>query len=241
MKNKLMASLLAATIIAGAGTAMAETTTTTQTTTVKSSTTATPVVTSSTAVNSDVKTAADNAPVMLTGTVKSINDDEFVLSYGSGEITVEMDDWRWDGDNAEALRIGERVTVTGNIDDDLFEGREIEANNIYVNSDNVYYYRENAGVAPMGAYGDMSAMADGTFVTMSGRVTEVDGKELTLVNKSNMPMQVDLGQLSYNPMDGDGVQQIREGDNIQVYGEIDEDFFETKEIVASRVVSMMAR
>ena len=92
-----MASLLAATIIAGAGTAMAETTTTTQTTTVKSSTTATPVVTSSTAVNSDVRTAADDAPVMLTGTVKSINDDEFVLSYGSGEITVEMDDWRWDG------------------------------------------------------------------------------------------------------------------------------------------------
>ena len=58
--------------------------------------------------------------------MKSINDDEFVLSYGSGEITVEMDDWRWDSDNAEALRIGERVTVTGNIDDDLFQAVKLK-------------------------------------------------------------------------------------------------------------------
>ena len=56
-----------------------------------------------------------------------------------------------------------------------------------------------------------------------------------------MAMQVDLGELGYNPMDNEGVQQIREGDLIQVYGEIDEDFFERKEILASRVISLMNR
>lgn len=240
MKNKLMAAVLAATIVAGSSVAMAETVTTTKTTSIKSKTT-TPVVTSKTAVNSNVHTAADKSPVMLTGTVKSVSDDEFILSYGSGDITVEMDDWRWDDERTKYIRAGERVTVTGMIDDDLFEGREIKANNIYVNADNMYFYREKADMFPMGTYGDMTSMGDGSYVTMSGRVTAVNGKEITLTDANNVNTQVDLGALSYNPFDADGVQQIRNGDMIKVYGEIDKDFWERKEIVASSVVSLNAR
>lgn len=244
MRYKIFASALAISVAAGSALAIAETTKTT-TTTMKS-TTVTPIVSTNTAVNANVATAADQSPVVLTGTIQSVSDDEFVLSYGSGNITVEMEDWNWNGENMKNLRVGDRVTVTGQIDDDLFEGREIEADNIYLTASNVYYYREGSTASPiMGtAYRspNTSTMAgDGTFVAMSGRVSNINGKEFTLTDENNMTMQVDTGELGYDPLDAEGVQRVREGDMIQVYGEVDEDFFERKEILASRVISLMNR
>lgn len=243
MKSKWIAVLAAATILAGSADLAAAEITTTQTTTVKTQAVApaVPANTANIASAADVKTVEDESPVMLSGIIKSISDDEFVLSYGSGEITVEMDDWRWDGDKANALRVGERVTVTGNIDDDLFEGREIEANNIFVNKDNVYYYRTATNMNTVDRYGEANTMTDGTFVTMSGKVTAVNGKTLTVLDKNNMPMTIDLGSLAYDPITGNGQQRIGQGDHVQVYGEIDENFFQNKEIVARRIVTMMPR
>lgn len=247
MKYKIFASVLAISVAAGSAMANAETVTKTTTTSVKSKTVS-PVVSANTAVNSSVKTAPDESPVVLTGVVQSVSDDEFVLSYGSGAITVEMDTWGWTPADMAKIKTGDRVTVTGNIDDDLFEGREIEADNIYLNANNVYYYREGTRAYPiMGTtYGSMDTSAapmasDGTFVAMSGRVSNIRGKEFTLTDDNNMTMQVDLGRLGYDPLDEEGIQRVRNGDLIQVYGEIDEDFFERKEILASRVISLMNR
>ncbi len=248
MKHKIFASVLAISVAAGSAMAHAETVTKTTTTKVQSKT-VTPVVSTDTALNANVTTAPDESPVVLTGTIQSVSDDEFVLSYGTGAITVEMENWDWDDSKMKNLSVGDRVTVTGRIDDDLFEGREIEADNIYLGSSNVYYYREGSSAYPIigttyDSQSSSAAMAgDGTFVAMSGRVSNISptGKEFTLVDSNQMAMQVDLGELGYNPMDNEGVQQIREGDLIQVYGEIDEDFFERKEILASRVISLMNR
>ena len=237
MKRTVLMSAVALSVISMSGIAMAADTATT--TTVRSTTIA--PADPNTAVNAQVETAADKSPVMLTGRIKSVSDDEFVMNYGTGDITVEMDGWQWDEDQTKYLRTGDQVTVTGMIDDDLFEGREVKASNIYVMSDNMYYYSDEAARYPMNAYGDANSITDGSYVTMAGTVSSIEGDEITLSNNSTSAMKVDMGSLGYNALDADGVQQIKVGDMIQVYGEMDQGFFERQEIVASRVISLMSR
>ena len=117
MKHKIFASVLAISVAAGSAMAHAETVTKTTTTKVQSKT-VTPVVSTDTALNANVTTAPDESPVVLTGTIQSVSDDEFVLSYGTGAITVEMENWDWDDSKMKNLgneRIGSRQNRSQNL------------------------------------------------------------------------------------------------------------------------------
>lgn len=81
--------------------------------------------------------------ISISGTVVDPKADTFKLDYGDGVITVEMDDWDDDAD-AYVLLDGDRVTVYGMIDDGLFERTTIEANSVYVESLNSYFYASAA-------------------------------------------------------------------------------------------------
>lgn len=182
----------------------------------------------------------DNAPIVLTGTVGEVRTDEFDLKYGAGEIIVELDRFGWDGNEANYLIPGESVTVSGYIDDDLFEGREIEATNMRLNDSYVYYYTTDAYPTYYYIYDTDYTLDDGTFVTMKGEVSKISGDEFTVSN-SVSTMRVDVSDIGYDPFDDDGLQKIEAGDEVYVYGNADSNFFESKEIMADGVMELTAR
>lgn len=193
----------------------------------------------------------DESSVVLTGKVGEIRDDEFDLRYQGNMVTVELDRFGWDADEAtQLLRSGESVTVSGYIDDDLFEGREIKAHNVRFNDRDLYYYTNQMIPVYEDSYSnqnrnDQSAdnranhtLSDGTYVTMAGTVSGISGNEFTLTG-NNRRMTVDVSELGYEPFSQDRYQRIQNGDRVYIYGQITDEFFDSKEIVASSMTKMM--
>ena len=180
----------------------------------------------------------DNTWISLTGTVQTVMADAFTMKYDEdgeeGWITVEMDDGDRDADGYK-LMAGDIVTVNGMIDDDLFETRTIEASSVYVANLDTYFYA--------------SAMdEEDTFVTFTvpfevgdavvqGVVTAVNEHEFTL-DTGLREVTVDVADMPYDPLDDEGYQQIDVGDAVSVFGEVDYDFFEGREIMASSVTTL---
>jgi len=71
-----------------------------------------------TAMAKDPKVQPDDAWISISGEVQSVTADTFMLDYGAGDLIVEMDDGDRDAD-AYQLLPGDKVTVTGRIDDDF--------------------------------------------------------------------------------------------------------------------------
>ncbi|MDX1680078.1 MAG: hypothetical protein R3242_05030, partial [Akkermansiaceae bacterium] len=85
----------------------------------------------------------DRSWLSISGEVTSVTPDTFLLDYGDGAITVEMDDFDNDAD-AYKLVVGDEVTVYGRVDDDLFETTSIEASSVWVSGINTYFYANSA-------------------------------------------------------------------------------------------------
>lgn len=184
-----------------------------------------------------VKKSEDDSMIVLTGNVAEVRDDEFDMSYGGNTVTVELDRFGWDGEETRYLTPGESVTVTGFVDDDLFEGREIEAYNIRLNTSMVYYYTT---VNPEPVYYTQSMdrlPEEGTFVSMTGEIVNIDGSEITVENDSGK-IKVDTAQLAYNPFDNDGMQKLEKGDRVYVSGDVNDNFYEKKEIQADSILEL---
>jgi hypothetical protein len=180
----------------------------------------------------------DDAWISITGTVKAVAVDEFTLRYDEddgdeGIITVEMDDGDRDAD-AYKLMPGDPVTVYGVVDDDLFETRTIEASSVYVANLDTYFYAS-------------SVDEEDTFLTMAppvvsttivqGTVTEVGDEEFRIDNGLRQVL-VEVDELPYNPLDDEGYQVIEVGDRVRVTGQMDYDFLEGRELVATSVTTL---
>ncbi|MGM0425831.1 MAG: hypothetical protein ACQEQ7_01185 [Thermodesulfobacteriota bacterium] len=72
-----------------------------------------------------------------------VQEDSFTLDYGEGTVLVEMDDWDWYDEEGTVLE-GDKVTVYGKIDDDLYEATSIEASSVYVENLGTYFYASSA-------------------------------------------------------------------------------------------------
>jgi uncharacterized protein YdeI (BOF family) len=174
----------------------------------------------------------DDSWISLSGTVTAVTPDAFTLDYGKGMITVEMDDGDRDAD-AYKLIEGDKVTVNGIIDDDLFETRTIEASSVYVEKLDTYFYAS-------------AADEEDTFVTywspvvvsrtvVQGTVTEVNDEEFVL-NTGARTVTVEVEEMPYNPLDDVGYQKVDVGDRVSVTGTMDYDLFEGRELVADSLV-----
>lgn len=182
----------------------------------------------------------DESWISLSGTVSAAGNEVFTLDYGEGLITVEMDDWDRYGE-ARFIAPGESIAVFGRIDDSFYEARTIEADSVYVAERNTYFYANDADEE-----GDLhyryaytyypTTAEEGSWVTVSGPVKSISGRELTL-DTGVTEIQVDTDRLKYNPLDDTGYQQIDVGDRIAVYGEVDDDLFEQREIMARTLTS----
>lgn len=110
---------------------------------------------------SDVVTARDDGDwIRLDGTIVSSTPSTFILDFGADTVTVEVDDWDTYADGT-ALLPGDRVSVTGRVDENVFSADTIEAGAVYVkNLDTVFYAssadEEEFGLAavPMGDVSD---------------------------------------------------------------------------------------
>lgn len=183
----------------------------------------------------------DQSHIVLTGKVGQIDGDEFELIYGNNsKITVELDRFGFTGDETKRLTPGESVTVTGYLDDDLFEGREIEAYNIRMNDSRVYYYTTESQPVYRYTYDPYAEPEEGAFVTMKGTVSDVKGDEFT-VSDGNNRMKVDVSEIGYDPFDDEGFQKIENGDEVYIYGTINDSFYESREIMASGLIEMQKR
>lgn len=178
---------------------------------------------------------ADDTWIQLSGTVTTTMPDTFTLDYGDGLVTVEMDDWDWDAD-AYNLLPGDRVTVHGMVDDDLFETTTIEASSVYVESLGTHFYAspvDEEGREPM--ITSVPVMISDT--TLRGTVTDVDAwQDEFTITAGAIDVTVDVEDMLYDPLDNEGYQQVQEGDRVSVSGEMEAEFFEGQELMADSIV-----
>lgn len=185
----------------------------------------------------DPMTKPDDSWISVSGTVESVTNDAFVLDYGEGLMTVEMDDGDRDADGYKLVR-GDKVTVNGRIDDDLFEARTLEASSVYVENIDTYFY---ASAVDEEDINDVIVTVSTPVVisatTVQGRVTEVGSDEF-VVDTGLREVRVEVEEMAYNPLDEEGYQKIEVGDRVSVTGQIDDDLFEGRELVADSVVTL---
>lgn len=186
------------------------------------------------AMAEDPRTAPDNSWISVSGTVESVSPNAFVLDYGEGAITVEMDDGDRDADGYKLIP-GDEVTVSGIVDDDFFEARTIEASSVYVESIDTYFYA--SAVDEEDTFVTVTTPIVVSATVVQGEVTEVGDDKFT-VDAGGSRIQVDVSELPVNPLDEEGYQKIDVGDWVSVSGKMEDRLFASHQLVASSVVSL---
>lgn len=176
----------------------------------------------------------DDTWISISGEVESVAPDAFVLDFDEGVITVEMDDGDRDAD-AYKLVAGDRVTVYGKIDDDLFETRTIEASSVYVENIGTVFYA--SAVDEEDIIITLTTPIVVSQVTVQGTVTNV-GFDQFSIDTGLREITVEIDELPYNPLDDEGYQQIEEGDVVSVTGTIEPDFMMGRIVMADSVVTL---
>lgn len=160
--------------------------------------------------------AADGDLIRLDGVVVSstpASPSSFVLDYGADNITVEVDDW---GGAAEGIAVlaGDSISVTGRVDEGLFNTETIEAGAVYVRNLNTVFYANPADEEEFGlAAVPMRPVTDGADYTgwVTGKSTDSftlgAGPTMITVNTDN------LG--TYYSRSG-----VETGDRVYVWGDL---------------------
>ena len=178
----------------------------------------------------------DNSWVSVSGTVVSAKPDSFQLNYGDGTILVEMDDWDWYAEGA-ALKSGDKVTVSGRMDDELYEKKSIEAESVYLQGLNTYFYASATDEEDWNFPALSGAEPASTFI-LTGTISAVQGREFRL-DTGERRFIVDTRNLLYNPLDGLGHQKLAEGDRVRVAGKVSVNLFDKGEILAESITTLV--
>lgn len=179
----------------------------------------------------------DDTWISLTGTVTSTTPASFLLDYGDGLITVEMDDWDNFGD-AYPLMDGDQVTVYGDVDKGLYEATTIEAGSVYVDDLNTFFYASAADEEDFGEWVVVTDAEIGDLIYIGTVVTVIPDLNTFTIDTGATELTVDTSAMLYNPLDDQGFQQIDVGDRVSVEAEIDADFFGDQDLLAESVVTL---
>jgi uncharacterized protein YdeI (BOF family) len=183
---------------------------------------------------------ADNTWITINGTVEAVTPDRFVLDYGDASVIVEFDDGDRDAD-AYQLLAGDKVTVSGRIDDDFLETTKIEAASVYVENLGTTFFAsamdEETSERLMGIINVPAAISS---TVVQGTVTSVDDSEFK-IDAGASDIQVDVKDMAYDPLDDKGYQKIEVGDRVKVTGDVEGAFLEGYELVADSVVKLDQR
>ena len=175
--------------------------------------------------------------ISLSGEVTGTKVDAFTLDYGPGIIEVEMDDWDWFDESRNVLK-GDKVTVYGRVDDDLYETAKIEADSVFVEGLGTYFFanavdEENMIYHPV----TLNPVVYVGDVVLTGTVDKVEGRKFT-VDTGSRQIKIDTTTMKYNPVDDEGFQKIKKGDFVSVAGDLKIDTFDKREILAETVVTL---
>ena len=69
----------------------------------------------------------------LVGTVTDVNVNDFFIDTGSRRVRVEVSEMSYnplDDEGYQKIEVGDRVSVSGDVEYDIFEGREVDADTI---------------------------------------------------------------------------------------------------------------
>jgi uncharacterized protein YdeI (BOF family) len=184
----------------------------------------------------DPYSAEDNTWISISGTVDTVEPDNFILDYGEARIMVEMDDWDADADGYKVVP-GDKVTVSGIIDDDFFERTTIEASSVYVEGLNTYFYASAADEED--AFVTLTVPPVASSAVIQGRVTAVNHAESEFTVDAGLNgVTVKTDVMPYDPLDTMGPHNINVGDVVSVMGELDYDFLEGREMVATSITTL---
>lgn len=170
--------------------------------------------------NLDERIVADEAAgedgdwIRIDGTIVSAAPSEFVLDYGEDTITVEVDDWDF-AQEGQSLLPGDRVSVTGRVDQNLFDAQSIEASAVYLHNLNVVYYASAADEEEFGlAAVPQRPQADG--VDYIGWVTGTSDNGFTL---GTGPLKISVDTIGLQtPL---AEQSVDVGDRVYVWGDLE--------------------
>ncbi|HET6564655.1 MAG TPA: hypothetical protein VFG52_04515, partial [Xanthomonadales bacterium] len=180
---------------------------------------------------------ADRSWITISGEVESVSADSFVLNYDSGKVVVEMDDGDRDAD-AYKLLAGDKVTVSGRIDDDFLETTTIEAFSVYLKSLDTTFFASSADEEGPDPYAvNIIAPLVANHYNLIGTVSKVQDEEF-VVDTGARSLTVEVDEMAYNPLDDEGYQKIEVGDRVSVAGSLDYDFFEGRELEADSIVEL---
>ena len=191
--------------------------------------------TNAVADEADPYSMADNTWITLSGEVESVDRDSFMLDYGDGYILVEMDDGDRDADAYKLLK-GDKVTVSGRIDDDFFETTKIEAGSVYVENIGTTFFASSVDEETSEQF--VAAISVPVVVSetvVQGTVTDVARNEFT-VDAGLKKLRVDVSDMPFDPLDEEGYLKVDVGDRVRVSGEIDNKVFEGRELVADTII-----
>jgi len=174
--------------------------------------------------------ASDREWITVTGNISNVTPEGFDIDYGEGSVAVEMDGFA--ADSTRRLRAGDWVTVSGRIDDALWESRSIEAASVYDSR-----LQERFWASAADEEGDLMGFTlidvpdQGDWLGLTGQVVSVDqGEQEMVVDIGARTVQVDITGLG-------GPVLADRGDRVSVYGTLDDaDFWDAREIDATSVV-----
>jgi hypothetical protein len=176
----------------------------------------------------------DGTWINISGIIESVGPDTFSLDYGEGIVVVEMDDGDRDAD-AYKLLAGDKVAVSGRVDDDFFEATTIEAGSVYVESRGTIFFASSIDEeAAEGFAAAIVSPVDVSKTVVQGTVAVVDDDEFVI----DSGIRVDTAELGYNPLDDEGYQKITVGDRVKVVGTMESELFDSHELMADVVVKL---
>ncbi|MGF1452541.1 MAG: hypothetical protein ACFB21_10780 [Opitutales bacterium] len=176
----------------------------------------------------------EGAAVSFHGTVVDSDPDSFLLDYGRGTITVQMEGWDWYRENYSVLP-QDRVTVFGTINDDFFEATKLEASSVYVEDLNTYFYPRS------GNQETSDAIAGSVYdfdLELTGDVVAVDARQHRFtLDTGDRELRVDTLGLPFNPLDDKGFVQLEKGDRVTVFSELSDQMFSGNVLQALALVN----
>lgn len=184
----------------------------------------------------------NDAYITLSGTVGTIKDeDEFELKHAGGTIMVDTNDTWPDlfAENAATLlKSGDRVTVTGRVDNNLFSTNEIEAYQLTVNGSGYNRVYTNQAYAPdndaeyMAYYPNYGAgLEDDQNVRLAGEISSIGKDDSFMLRYGNGEIKVETDDVNFS-----NTSRLDVGDEVVVFGEVEDGWFQKKTVDADRII-----
>lgn len=158
--------------------------------------------------------------ISISGKVDKVRADYFILVSNGKRIHVEMDDYDWDSDGYKVVK-GDRVVVSGFIDQDYLEKKKIEAGSVYVKNLDTYFFANSSDeediYTPDIQYSMMKKIPDSVTYRIKGKVVQISNDSFVVDSGLNK-WRIDTNYMSFNPLDDVGFTQVDINDKVTVTG-----------------------